>query len=151
MSNLHAVNLLQEHPWIIDIVGKKSFEDAKVQRLDGSHLQQYGRTGYDGNADNRWYLINRDGLLLNEAGIKKPETFLEKVFPFLCCWFAHDETVFAAILRTMKEAPEEEIMYVLEDRSGSCLTLYKVPKGHTMETFITEVQEAITAEIKCKE
>ena len=147
MSTLHAEKLISEHPWITDVVGKKSFFDAKVKRLDGqTALFYYGRSGED-STDNRWYLVNKEGKLLNEVGVKRPANFLERTFPFLCSWFFNSESIYHGILRTIKEEPNEEIVYVLQDYSGS-LILYKLPKDQTAAMFVAAIEEATTTEVK---
>lgn len=148
MSTQYQFNrILSEHPWIANFANKKDICQIEVNRLDKSVLVcNYGRSGYDGATYIRYYLVNKDGSLLNEVGFRKPKTFFEKLFPSILCTFW--ETVLDGILRTVEEFPEEEIVYVLNLHGPASVTLYKITKGHTMTTFINTVKEEISENLK---
>jgi hypothetical protein len=87
LSTQHQVKrILSEHPWIANFA--KEISNAEVNRLDERTLiSNYGRSGYDGATYDRYYLISKDGSLLNEVGFRKPKTFFEKLLPSIFCIF----------------------------------------------------------------
>lgn len=138
--------ILSEHPWIRNFVNRNPAEGF-VQRIDPRFLfTKYGRSGYDNASYNRFYVVDKQGALLNEVAVSKPHTWYERLLPNVFCVFT--ETVFDGLLRTAEEHKGIEIGYVLEINGPGSFTLHKPPKQESLKEMLLRFKEQTKEQIE---